>query len=173
VPLRALSFYCTPTTATTAAAINLFAFYFSSSVLICKPRGYAVPPTTLSSHIRVYHLNNARHAATNPSGLSRNAADRLATYLRKQYQLLDPAAAKISTRPVTNPSIPELALYSGYQCTCCSFVICSGGKEAKKSMGKHFNTHRLVPRKRGGQAKIAGIPAKDNGPMFSEVSYII
>jgi hypothetical protein len=37
-------------------------------------------------------------------------------------------------------------------------------------MQKHFNKHRLVPQKRGGQAKIAGILAKDSGPMFSEVS---
>ncbi|KAF2825538.1 hypothetical protein CC86DRAFT_419602 [Ophiobolus disseminans] len=37
-------------------------------------------------------------------------------------------------------------------------------------MGKHFNIHRLVPRKLGRQAKIAGIPAKDSGPMFSGVS---
>jgi hypothetical protein len=37
-------------------------------------------------------------------------------------------------------------------------------------MGKHFNTHRLVAQKLGWQAKIADIPAKDSGPMFTEVS---
>jgi hypothetical protein len=152
--------------------MDLFSFYPPSSVLICKPCGYAVPPTTLSSHIRVHHLEDARHAATNPSTSSntRNAAPLLATYLRQQYQLLDPATTKIPTPPATTPPIQDLTLYPGYQCTCCSFVLRSGGKEAKASMQKHFNKHRLVPRKRGGQAKIAGIPAKDSGPMFSEVS---
>jgi hypothetical protein len=151
--------------------MDLFTFYPPSSVLICKPCGYAVPPTTLSSHIRVHHLEDARYAATNPSTSSnpRNAAKLLTTYLGEQYQLLDPATTNIPTPPATTPPIPDLTLYPGYQCTCCSFVIRSGGKEAKTSMGKHFNIHRLVPRKRGGQAKIAGIPTKDNGPMFTKV----
>jgi hypothetical protein len=100
----------------------------------------------------------------------RNPATLLANYLRQQYQLLDPATAKILIPPATNPPIPELTLYCGYQCTRCSFVLRSDRKEAKTSMGTHFNTHRLVPRKPGRQAKIAGIPAQDNGPMFTEVS---
>jgi hypothetical protein len=36
-------------------------------------------------------------------------------------------------------------------------------------MGKHFNLHRLVPRKPGRPAKIAGILSEDSGPTFSEV----
>jgi hypothetical protein len=98
---------------TTTAAMDLFSFYPPSSVLICKPCGYAVPPTTLSSHIRVHHLEDARHAATNPSTSSntRNAAPLLATYLRQQYQLLDPATTKIPTPPATTPPIQDLTLY--------------------------------------------------------------
>jgi hypothetical protein len=151
--------------------MDLFTFYPPSSVLICKPCGYAVPPTTLSRHIRVYHLDNARHAATNSLASSepRNAANLLAKHLRERYQLLDPATTKIPTLSATNPPIPELTLYRGYQCTRCSYVLRSQGTEAKISMGKHFNVHRLVPRKRGRQAKIAGIPATDSEPMFSEV----
>jgi hypothetical protein len=61
----ALSLCRTPATATTTAAMDLFTFYPPSSVLICKPCGYAVPPTTLSTHIKVHHLHDARHAATN------------------------------------------------------------------------------------------------------------
>jgi hypothetical protein len=61
----ALSLCRTPATATTTAAMDLFTFYPPSSVLICKLCGYAVPPTTLSTHIRVHHLHDARHAATN------------------------------------------------------------------------------------------------------------
>jgi hypothetical protein len=48
-------------------------------------------------------------------------------------------------------------------------MLRSQGKEAKISIRKHFNTHRLVPQKRGRQAKIAGIPATDSEPIFSEV----
>jgi hypothetical protein len=36
-------------------------------------------------------------------------------------------------------------------------------------MGTHFNLHRLVPRKPGRPAKIAGIPSEDTGPTFSKV----
>jgi len=96
-----LSLCHTPATATTTADMDLFTFYPPSRVLICKPCGYAVPPTTLSSHIRCHHLDDARHAATNPSGRSRNSANLLATYLCQQYQLLDPATTKIPTPPVS------------------------------------------------------------------------
>jgi hypothetical protein len=151
--------------------MDLFTFYPPSSVLICKLCDYAVPPTTLSSHIRVHHLDDASYAATNSSSSSqpRNATNLLANYLREQYQLLYPATAKTPTPPAINPPIPELTLYRGYQCTRCSFVLRSQGKEAKTSMGKHFNVHRLVLRKPGRQAKIAGILATDTEPMFSEV----
>ena len=154
-----VSLHPTPAAATTTtAAMYLFTFYPPSSVLICKLCGSAVPLTTLSAHIRVYHLDDARHAATNPSVTfnPRNAANLLATYLREQYQLLDPATAKIPIPPATNLPITELTLYFGYQCTRCSFVLSSGRKEAKASMGTHFNIHRLVPQKPGRQAKIAG-----------------
>ena len=167
---RALSICRTPATATTTAAIDLFTFYSPSSVLICKPCGYAVPATTLSTHIELHHLHDARYAATNPSGFLRNAANLLATYLCQQYQLLDLATAQIPTPPATNPPILDLLVYPGYQCTRCSFVLRLGGKQARASMGTHFNIHRLAPRKPGRQAKIAGIPAQDSGPMFTEVS---
>jgi hypothetical protein len=73
----------TPATATTTAAMDLFTFYPPSSVLICKPCGYAVPPTTLSTHIKVHHLHDARHAATNyfDTPQSQNPATLLANYL--------------------------------------------------------------------------------------------
>jgi hypothetical protein len=151
--------------------MDLFTFYPPSSVLICKPCSYAVPPTTLSSHIRLHHLHDARYAAIDffAAPHSKNPATLLANYLCERYQLLDPATAKLPTPPATNPPIPELKLYRGYQCTRCSFVLRSQGKEAKNQMGRHFNIHRLVPRKPGRQAKIAGIPAQDSGPMFTEV----
>jgi hypothetical protein len=69
-PLCALSLYRTPATATTAAAIDLFAFYHLSGVLICKPCGYTVLPTTLSNYIKVYYPYDAPCAATNSSASS-------------------------------------------------------------------------------------------------------
>jgi hypothetical protein len=151
--------------------MDLLTFYPPSSVLICKPCGYAVPPTTLSTHIKVHHLYDARYAATNffDAPQSRNPATLLANYLCDRYQLLDPATAKIPTPPATNPPIPKLKLHRSYQCTCCSFVLRSQGTEARISMGKHFNVHRLVPRKPGRPAKIAGVPATDSEPIFTKV----
>ncbi|KAF2628300.1 hypothetical protein BU25DRAFT_458140 [Macroventuria anomochaeta] len=139
--------------------MDLFVFYPPSSVLICKPCGYAVRPISLYTHIRVHHLHDARDAATNL----------LAKYLCERYQPANLSTTKLPTPPATNPPIPELRLYRGYQCTRCSFVLRSEGKEAKASMGKHFNIHRLVPRKPGRQAKIAGISATDSEPMFTKV----
>jgi hypothetical protein len=113
----AVSLHYTPAAATaTTAAMDLFTFCPLSSVLICKPCGYPVPPTTLSSHIRVHHLEDTRHAVMNPSVSSnpRNAAPLLATYLRQQYQLLDPATAKIPALPATNLLILGLTLCRGY-----------------------------------------------------------
>jgi hypothetical protein len=169
--LCALSLCCTPATATTTAAIDLFTFYHPSSVLICKPCGYAVLPTALSTYIKVHYLYDARHAATNlfDSPQSRNPATLLANYLCERYQLLNPAIVKVPTPPATNLPIPELKLYRGYQCTRCNFVLRSQGKKAKTSIGTHLNEHRLMPRKLGRQAKIAGIPAIDSEPMFAEV----
>ena len=77
---RALSFCCTPSTATTTAAIDLFVFYAPSSVLLCKLCGYAVPPTALATHISNHHLSDARDAATSSlaSSKSRKSAKLLA-----------------------------------------------------------------------------------------------
>jgi hypothetical protein len=110
--------YYTPAAAstTTTLAIDLFTFYPPLNVLICKLCSYAVPPTTLSSYIRVYYLKDARYAATNPSASLnlQNAAPLLAAYLCKQYYLLDLATTKILTLLATDLLILELILYSSY-----------------------------------------------------------
>jgi len=139
--------------------MDLFTFYPPSSVLICKSCGYAVPPTTLSNHIKVHHLDDARYAATNlfDNPQSRNPATLLANYLCDRYQLLDPATAKVPTPPATNLPITELKLHRGYQCTRCSFVLRLQGKKAETSIETHFNEHRYVPRKPGQPAKTADI----------------
>jgi hypothetical protein len=51
---------------TCPVSIDLFAFYPPSSLLLCKLCGYSVPPTALNTHIRLYYLDDARNAATNP-----------------------------------------------------------------------------------------------------------
>ena len=134
-----------------------------------RPCGHAVPPTSLSTHIAVHHIDDARHAATNaatraqPSCLSTRPAKLLADYLLERYQVLDPATTPIPTPLATDPPIPELKVYRGYQCTCYSFVQRSEPKEAVNSMRKHFNkSHRPVSAKSGGLAK-------DSEPAFCEV----
>jgi hypothetical protein len=112
-----LSYY-TPAAATTTTtlAIDLFTFYPPLSVLICKLCSYAVLPTTLSNYIKVYYLEDARYAATNPSASLnlQNVALLLAAYLYKQYYLLDLATIKILTLPATNLPILGLTLYPSY-----------------------------------------------------------
>jgi hypothetical protein len=170
--LCALSFCCTPATATTTAAMDLFIFYAPSGVLLCKPCGYAVLPTALATHISIHHLSDARNAATSSlaSSKSKKPAELLANHLRERFQLLDPATAKIPTPPLTDPPIPELRLHCGYQCTRCEFIRLRT-KTALVQMGTHFNQHRLLPRKKGmRQQRIADIPEEDKGPAFKEIS---
>lgn len=84
------------TTAVTVQSltIGLFTFYAPSSVLLCKPCGYAAPPTTLATYIRVYYLNDARYAAINSLLLSplRKPANLLANNLLDRYYLLNPVS---------------------------------------------------------------------------------
>jgi hypothetical protein len=96
--------------------MDLFTFYPPLSVLICKLCSYAVLPTTLSNHIKVYYLKDARYAAINPSASLnlRNAAPLLAAYLCEQYYLLDLATTKILTLPAINLPILGLTLYPSY-----------------------------------------------------------
>jgi hypothetical protein len=76
--------------------MDLFTFYPPSGLLLYKPCGYGVPPSPLNTHIRFYHLDDARNAATNPRAPSRSRkpAKLLANYLRERYHL-DPATARI------------------------------------------------------------------------------
>lgn len=151
--------------------MDLFVFYAPSSVLLCKPCGYAVPPTALATHISNHHLIDACNAATSSlaSSKSRKPAKLLADYLCERFQLLDPATAKIPTPPSTDPPISDLQLHRGYQCTRCKFIRLRT-KTALKQMGTHFNQHRLLPRKKGGrQERIADIPEEDKGPAFQEI----
>jgi hypothetical protein len=103
VSLRALSLCPTPATATTAAAMDLFVLYPPLSVLICKPCGHTVPPTSLSTHIAVHHIDDARHAASNATTRAQlscqliRLAKLLADYILERYQLLIPATTPIPT----------------------------------------------------------------------------
>jgi hypothetical protein len=151
--------------------MDLFVFYAPSGVLLCKPCGYAVPPTALATHISNHHLSDARDAATSSlaSSKSRKPAKLLADYLCERFQLLDPATAKIPTPPSTDPPISELQLHRGYQCTRCKFIRLRT-KTALVQMGTHFNQHRLLPRKKGGrQGRVADVLEEDKGPAFQEI----
>jgi hypothetical protein len=83
----ALSLCCTPATPTITAAIDLFVFYAPLGVLLCKLYGYAVLPTTLTTHISLHYLSDARDAATSSlaSSKSEKLAKLLANYLRERF----------------------------------------------------------------------------------------
>jgi hypothetical protein len=151
--------------------MDLFVFYAPSGVLLCKPCGYAIPPTALATHISIHHLIDACNAAMSSlaSSKSKKPAELLANYLCEQFQLLDPATAKIPMPSLTDPPIPELQLHRGYQCTRCKFIRLQT-KTALVQMGTHFNQHRLLPWKKGArQQRIADISEEDKGPVFKEI----
>jgi len=149
--------------------IDLFNFYPRFGVLICKPCGFAVAPSHLGSHIAKRHGNDACRA----SGLDPTyhkpgkPAAKLAAVLQEQYDLLDPRHAQIPIPPPTEPPLPELKLYRGYRCSRCDLVV-TKTDEGRIRLQKHFNKHRLLPRKRGRPGKVASMP-EDEGPMFHEV----
>jgi hypothetical protein len=60
LPYYALSYTCRYYS---SIFMDLFIFYPASGVLLCKPCGYAVSPTTLTTYIKAYYLNNAYNAA--------------------------------------------------------------------------------------------------------------
>jgi hypothetical protein len=148
----------------------LFVFYPPSGVLLCKPCGYAVPPTTLATHIRVHHLDDARNATINYQALSRSRkpAKLLASYLRERYHLLDSATTTIPIPLATDPPILELRFHRVYQCTRCEFIRLHK-KSALQQISTHFNHHRLLPWKGGRPIGIADIPEEDEGPIFQEI----
>ncbi|PSN58805.1 hypothetical protein BS50DRAFT_509763, partial [Corynespora cassiicola Philippines] len=150
--------------------MDLFTFDPRFGVLICRSCAYAVPPSYLVSHITKRHGHDACRAAgldpvhTRP----RKSATKLAQRLKARYNILDPTAVTIPTPAPTDPPLPDLELYRGYQCTRCPLTL-SKTKKAQQCLQQHFNSHRLLPRKRGRPGKVADIPAEDEGPMFSEV----
>jgi hypothetical protein len=83
-------------------------------------------------------------------------------------QLLNLATTKIPMPPLTDPTIPELRLYRGYQCTRCEFIRLQT-KSALEQTGTHFNQHQLLPRNGGRQLRRADIPEEDEGPVFREI----
>jgi hypothetical protein len=121
-------------------------------------------------HIRVHHLDDARNATINyqASSRSRKPAELIASYRRARYHLLDPATTTIPTPLATDPPIPELRLHRFYQCTRCECILLHK-KSALQQISKHFNRHRLLPRKGGRPLGIADIPEEDEGPIFQEI----
>lgn len=147
--------------------MELFDYQEDYGVLICKPCGFAVPPSNLRGHITKRHLEDARHACRlNP--LLANAtrpADALTAYLRKRFDLENTTIRRPS--PTVKP-ILGLKLYYGFQCSRCDFVR-TATRYAEEIMQRHFNIHRAIPRRRGSQKKIPNAPAEDDGPMFQKV----
>jgi hypothetical protein len=107
--------------------MDLFIFYPRFSVLICKPCGFAVPPSHLRSYIVTRHSNDACRAAGLDPAYSKpgKPATTLADLLQEQekHNLLDPRHVKIPIPSPTEPPLPELKLYRGYQCSRCNFVV--------------------------------------------------
>ncbi|KAF2008314.1 hypothetical protein BU24DRAFT_360180, partial [Aaosphaeria arxii CBS 175.79] len=150
--------------------MDIFAFYPQYQVLVCKRCAYAVAPKHLASHIKTKHPHEACHdAGLHPA---HHRVGRLALMLAKRLQtrhdLLDPAVSKIPVPLPTERPLSDLKLYRGIQCSRCEYLL-TKTKHTIVLMGKHFNQHRLLPRKPGRQSKIADIPEADKGPMFTDV----
>ncbi|KAH5618970.1 hypothetical protein HBI23_245980 [Parastagonospora nodorum] len=151
--------------------MDLFVFYAKHQVLVCKPCAYAVAPLHLVSHIRSLHA----HEACRDVGLDfakfrvQKAAKIIADCLKEKYSLLDPRTYVISRPLPTDPPLPDLKLYRGYQCSRCDYVV-SRSKSSGEILEKHFNRqHRILQRKKGRPLKSIAIPEEDKGPIYREV----
>ncbi|KAH7399701.1 hypothetical protein BKA66DRAFT_383213, partial [Pyrenochaeta sp. MPI-SDFR-AT-0127] len=139
-------------------------------VLVCKPCAHAVAPKHLANHIKNKHpFEASRDAGLDPAhNRPGRPALMLARRLQARHNLLDPAVSKILVPAPTEPPLSDLKLYRGIQCSRCEYVL-TKTKYASEVMGRHFNQHRLFPRKMGRQNKVADIPEADKGPMFTDV----
>ncbi|KAK7177297.1 hypothetical protein PSPO01_16657 [Paraphaeosphaeria sporulosa] len=146
--------------------MDLFVYYPEYHVLVSKSCAYAVAPAHLPAHIVTRHANDI--CSRDNLDRATKLAATLATRFREEYHLLDPTTSVIPRPPPTKPPFPDLKLYRGYQCTRCDFIR-SRTNSALKQIKKHFNEHRLLPRKGGRPKRIADIPEQDKGPVFREV----
>ena len=151
--------------------MDLFIFYAKHQVLVCKPCAHAVAPLHLVNHIRSLHA----HEACRDAGLDfakfrvHKAAKTIAECLKEKYSLLDPRTQAIPRPLPTDPPLPDLKLYRGYQCSRCDYAI-SCSKSSQKLLERHFNQkHRILPRKKGRPAKLITILGEDKGLMYREV----
>jgi hypothetical protein len=153
---------------------NQFKFEPRYGILICKSCAFAVAPLHLRAHIAKRHALAACYATgLDPVGATSTAKEKaaasLADSLNAEYRLLDPTSVTIPIPLPTDPPLPELTLHQGYQCARCDLVV-TKTVENQLRLQKHFNKHhRNVPRKRGGQSKIADIPAIEKLPMTQDV----
>lgn len=150
--------------------MDLFTFLPQYQVLVCKSCACAVAPLHLASHIKKEHAREATRDAGLDFAKSRASrpAITLAKHLQGKYDILDPRTHEIPRPSPTDPPLPELKLFRGYQCTRCEYVL-SKSKSSQESMKRHFGKHRLLARRKGRPGKSATIPQEDRGPMFKEV----
>lgn len=151
--------------------MDIFDYQEEYGVLICKRCAFAVAPSHLRSHIATKHLEDARYACRLEPALANatRPADALAAYLQTTFNILDPRTVKIQRPPPEAAPILGLRVYQGFQCSRCDFVR-TATKWGEEAMQRHFNIHRVVPRKPGApKKKIAKTPGEDDGPMFQKV----
>lgn len=139
-------------------------------MLVCKPCACAIPPLHLAKHIKKQHAREACDDAGLEFSNSRSQkqATALARRLQEKFDILNPRTCKIPLPSPTDPALPDLKLYRGYQCSRCPYIL-SKTKTGHETMEQHFNQHRVLPRRKGRPRKMPDIPKEDQGPMFTEV----
>ncbi len=158
---------------------SLFDFIIDHGILIYKPCAYAVPPSTLSSHLANRHPDVFSYNALNALDLTGRTPNRpikaaraLTDSLLSQYAVLDPRYTKIPMPSPDAAPIPGLKLHYGLQCNTCNQIYTETGKQKSRpgkgtraQMLSHYNTHRTIPRRRGKQSR----NNNDEGPEFHKV----
>jgi hypothetical protein len=146
--------------------MDLFTFHAKHQIIVCKPCACAIARPYLSSHTRNLHA----HEPCRDAGLEfakfpiNKAASIVAECLKERHSRFDPRTQRIPRPLPTDPPLPDLKLYRGYQCSRCDFAV-SRSKSSQRSLERHFNQqHRILPGKKGRPGRSITIQKEDKGP---------
>ncbi|KAL6228872.1 hypothetical protein BDW75DRAFT_235607 [Aspergillus navahoensis] len=95
--------------------MDLFTYYQSSHVWICKLCQYAVCPQQLKTHLRLHHYT---HPTAATDVLRQDAYQKMS-----KQPWLDPAREPCVFPDPDSPPIPNLPIYTGYRCSQCSYIV--------------------------------------------------
>lgn len=121
--------------------MDLFLYNKTHRLWICRPCGYAVAVSNVSTHLAVQHR---RHLSAATSALRQAAVTAM---LDRPEPVFDPTQESCVPPAPESPPIPGLPVHQGYRCPYCPYVARSTG-----TLSKHQREiHPEIPRARPGR----------------------